>query len=138
MNRKDYKTNTDFLMQNPPTDLLDGVFKKISSYNRRVYILRLVSSLMVSTFSAVTIFVLAGSLGKAIVTSGVWEFIKLALSDGSILTQGLGDFSLAIAESLPVWEIFITSIVAVVFVGGVVSAFKNVYQFSHRGNNLIA
>ena len=138
MDKNTYKIDQSLFLTEPAKDILSGVFRQIENINRRVFIWRIVSNIGLSVFSASGIFVFAKYIGQAMNTSGLLDFLRLAITDSSVVTQNFGDFMSAVTESFPVLEMFFVSVISLLFIIGLVGIVKNLRQFRRLDTLLIA
>jgi len=103
MVRKDFEKIFNKLDKiEPPADLVDKILTRIALAKKRQTLCRVTLGLALSVASGIAIFASLINIGQVLNTSGFFQYLSLVQSDSGLLLVLWKDFSLSLAETLPV------------------------------------
>ena len=111
---------------NPPTELEGVILGKIQEKEKRNAFVQCVVGGIFAIGSCIGTISAFLYMGKSIGTSGFYEYVSLLFSDSGSLLSYWKEFSMSLAESLPLFGLTIALILIGIFIWSLSKTTKNV------------
>ncbi len=104
---------------NPPENLEAKILKRISKSEKRAFILRFSGRIALALSSFVGIIASVIYLVQEASRTGFYSYLSLAFSDSTIIASYLKEFTMSLAESMPIFGFIIFLALVAMFIWSV-------------------